>query len=307
MNVVVVGAGAIGSVCAAKLSAGHDVTLVGRPAQVDAIRARGLELAGREPGVYRIDATTHVEALATGSLVVLATKVGDSREAMAPLVPLIDPSHTILCLQNGLYAEEIVRDLVGTRVPVLRAIVQYGAVMLGSGVVDYTVPGYILLESHERAPAIASAFSAAGIDGRLTPDMKREMWRKAIFNCVINPITAIVGCLVGGIADEGLMPLNRLVLNECVAVARADGVEFSEDLLPMIVQIYGRSTTVASMRQDLARGRRTEIDYLNGAVVALGRRVGIDCPVNEALTTIVKQLEAAALAGAAPPGLGTSR
>jgi 2-dehydropantoate 2-reductase len=100
-----------------------------------------------------------------------------------------------------------------------------------------------------------------------------------------------VGCVVGGIADEGLMPLNRLVLNECLAVARADGVEFAEDLLQMIVRIYSPSRTVASMRQDLARGRRTEIDYLNGAVAALGRRLGVACPVNEALTAIVKQME----------------
>src|SRR5262245_29182299 len=121
MTIVVLGGGAIGSVAAAKLSAQHAVTLVARPAHVEAIRARGLELTGAQPGVFHLSATTS-PSLAPGSLVLLATKVNDSHAAVAPIVAALDSSHTIVCLQNGLYAEDIVRGLVDHRTPVLRAI-----------------------------------------------------------------------------------------------------------------------------------------------------------------------------------------
>jgi 2-dehydropantoate 2-reductase len=125
----------------------------------------------------------------------------------------------------------------------------------------------------------------------VSPDIKTEIWRKLIFNCVINPITAITGTEVGGIADARLDPLKQLVIDECLAVARSEGVAFAIDFLPTITEIFSESRTIASMRQDLMRGRPTEIDHMNGAVAALGRRAGIDCPVNAALTAIIKAMD----------------
>jgi len=160
------------------------------------------------------------------------------------------------------------------------------------GVVSDVVNGYTLVEPHERASDLAAVLTDSGLDGRVTDDMKREMWRKVIFNCVINPITAIVGSPVGGISAPGLVPLKRLVIDECLAVARADGVGFEVDFVVVIDEIFGTLTNVASMLQDLSKGRSTEIDHLNGAVAALGTGYGIDCPVNSALTAIIKALEA---------------
>jgi 2-dehydropantoate 2-reductase len=117
------------------------------------------------------------------------------------------------------------------------------------------------------------------------------MWRKAVFNCVINPTTSLLGCEVGGIVDAGLDPVKRQIIDECVAVARADGVMFDEDFVALIDRVFAGARTIASMRQDLMKGRRTEIDHMNGAVAALGQRYGIPCPVNAALTTMIKYLE----------------
>jgi 2-dehydropantoate 2-reductase len=194
-------------------------------------------------------------------------------------------------VQNGLYSERIVSALVGDRAVTLRAITQVGAVLRGPGVVEHTVAGYTLVEAHERAPAIAAVLSGCGLDGRVIPDMKLAMWRKIVFNCVINPITAITGSTVGGIVDPKLAPIKRLVIDECLAVAAADGVTFDVDFMTLIDEVFASAATVASTLQDLQKGRRTEIDHLNGAVVALGARYGIACPVNAALTTIIKQLE----------------
>lgn len=298
MNVIVLGAGAIGCAYGYQLSAHHDVTLVGTPAHMQAIREHGLRIEGAiHTGTFRLKAVTSLDTIEPGTLIILTTKVSSSVAAITPIVPLLTPSVTILCVQNGLYSERLVRDLVGDRAVTLRAITQVGGILRGPGVVEHTVVGYTLVEDHERALAVAAVLSECGLDGRVIPDMKVAMWRKIVFNCVINPITAITGSTVGGIVDPKLARIKRLVIDECVAVAAADGVTFEEDFMALIDRVFASAATVASTLQDLQKGRRTEIDHLNGAVVALGAEYGIPCPVNAALTTIIKQLEAQARHG----------
>lgn len=289
--VIVLGAGAIGSVYAVKLSARHPVTVVARPDHVEAIRADGLRLVGRETLTARLAAVTRIESIAPGTIILLTTKVNASAAALAPIAPLVRDDTVIVCVQNGLDSEEIARRAVGGRGLVLRAITQFGAIFQSPGIVNYTASGYTLLEDGPRSAAIATLLTACGLDGRVSPDIKTEIWRKLIYNCVINPITSITGTEVGGIADPRLDPLKRLVIDECLAVARTAGVEFAIDFLPVITETFSASRTIASMRQDLMRGRPTEIDHMNGAVAALGRRVGIDCPVNAALTAIIKAMD----------------
>jgi 2-dehydropantoate 2-reductase len=113
---------------------------------------------------------------------------------------------------------------------------------------------------------------------------------------VVNPITAILGCEVGGIANPELGPLKRLVIEECVAVAATQGVTFETDFIQEIDDFFRPSHNVTSMLQDLRRGRPTEIDYMNGAVVSIGGRHGVACPVNAALTDIIKTMEATGVA-----------
>jgi 2-dehydropantoate 2-reductase len=295
-HIVVFGAGAIGSVYAAKLAASHDVTLVARPGHVDAINRDGLRLTGREEVTCRLRAATRVDAIAPATLVLLTTKVSDNRAAAAMLAYHVRDDTVILCVQNGLGSEEVVKDVLGSRAVVLRAITQFGAIFREPGVIDYKVAGYTLIEQSPHSGAIASLLTASGLDGRVSDHIKVEIWRKLIFNCVINPITSLMGADVGSIADSRLDPLKRLVIDECLAVARADGVTFSEDFLQKITDVFGSSRNIASMRQDLSRGKLTEIDFMNGAVVALGKRFGIDCPVNAALTTIIRAMEARAMA-----------
>lgn len=298
MTIVVLGAGAIGSAYGYQLAAHHDVTLVGTAAHVAAIRESGLRIEGSiGSGTFAIKAVTSLESIEPGTLIILTTKASSSVEAVAPIVPLLTPSVTILCVQNGLYSERLVRDLVGDRAVTLRAITQVGAILRGPGAVEHTVKGYTLVEDHERAAAIAAVLTDSGLDGRVIPDMKVAMWRKIVFNCVINPITAITGSTVGGIVDPNLAPIKRLVIEECLAVAAADGVTFDEDFMVTIDKVFASAATLASTLQDLQKGRRTEIDHLNGAVVALGESFGIACPVNAALTAIIKQLESQARRG----------
>jgi 2-dehydropantoate 2-reductase len=290
-HVVVLGGGAVGSVYAAKLAARHDVTLIARQPHVDAIRRDGLRITGHETMAPRLRAETAIEAVAPNTLILLVTKVHDSRAAVAPLADKLRDDTVIVCVQNGFGSEEIVKSEVHGRCLVLRAITQFGAIFTEPGVINYTSEGYTLLEPSRRTEEIAALLTASGLAGRISADIKREIWWKLISNCVINPITAIVGCEVGGIVDPRLDPIKQLVIEECLQVARADGVTFDVDFLQMIADVFGSARTVASMRQDLLKGKHTEIDHMNGAVVELGQRHGIPCPVNAALTALIKTME----------------
>jgi 2-dehydropantoate 2-reductase len=291
MQIFVVGAGAIGSLYGSKLSAANDVTLIGRADHVAAINEFGLRIEGLEPRTLQLRAATHIEQIPPGAVILLTTKVSDTTAALAPFADLVRDDTTIIALQNGLNSDEIARAAVGNRGIVLRGITQFGAIFEQAGRIRYMVKGYTLLQNHERSAPIAEVFNAAGLDCRVSPNIEAEVWRKLIFNCVVNPITTILGCTVGGIVDPTLDRLKRLIVDECIAVARAEGVQLTGDLLSEINAAYAGSENVVSMQQDLLRGRDTEIDYLNGTVVAVGRRHRLECPVNEALTRIIKAKE----------------
>jgi 2-dehydropantoate 2-reductase len=291
MKIIVLGAGAIGSTYGAKLSKHHDVTLIGGAAHVEAVQRDGLIMQGHTTGTLRLPAFTTVPAIEPGTLILLTAKVNNNVACVEPIAGRLPDNVTIVCVQNGLYSEHLVKDLVGDRALVLRAITQVGGILVRPGVVDNTVAGYTLIESHPQAPAIAALLTEAGLDGRIVSDIKKEMWRKAIFNCVINPTTTLVGSEVSAIVDPRLNDLKRQIVDECLAVAKADGVGFDEDFIALIDRVFAGSRTIASMRQDLMKGRRTEIDHMNGAVVELGRQYGIATPVNAAMTTMIRYLE----------------
>lgn len=292
MHIVVLGAGAIGTFYAAKLSRENDVTLVARrPEQAEEIRQAGVRVTGLEDTTCHVRATTALAAIEPHSLVLLTTKVYASADAVRPLVPLLRPDTVIFCLQNGLHSERVVRDVVGDRCTVLRGITNFGAIFVGPGHVSLKAHGDTVIEDGPFSATLADLFTRCELAGRVSPDMKREVWKKLVINCVINPLTAMTGMEVGWIADERLDPLKQRIVDECLAVARHDGVVFDADFTRMLNETYRPSRNLSSMHQDITKGRQTEIDYMNGAVVELGRRYGVACPVNESLIAIIKTLE----------------
>src|SRR6186997_2031743 len=128
MKILVLGAGAIGSVYGARLSQFHDVTLIGGAAHVEAIQRDGLVMQGHTTGTLRLPAFTRVPSIEPGTLILLTTKVNNNIAAVAPIVDLLTKDVMIVCVQNGLYSEDLVKNLVGDRALVLRAITQVGGV-----------------------------------------------------------------------------------------------------------------------------------------------------------------------------------
>ena len=127
MHIVVLGAGAIGSVYGARLSTAHDVTLLTRSAHAEAINQDGLRITGAEERTYRVAAATTLGRLAPDTLIVLTTKVSDSDAAVRSIAPLLRSDTVILCVQNGLYSEDLAKTAAGNRCLVLRAITHFGA------------------------------------------------------------------------------------------------------------------------------------------------------------------------------------
>jgi 2-dehydropantoate 2-reductase len=293
MQIIVLGAGAIGSLYGAKLAAENDVTLVAHADHVRAITANGLRIEGIETKTVDVRAATKIEHIGPNTLILLTTKLPASAAALEPIAPLVCDDTTIIALQNGLNSDQIARDAVRGRGVVLRAITQFGAIFERPGTIQYMASGYTLLENHERSPYIAAVLNAAGLDCRISKNIRTEVWRKLVFNCVVNPITTITRGKVGEIVDPRLNRLKQLIIEECLAVASAESVSLERNLLAEIDATYAGSPNIVSMQQDLLRGRTTEIDYLNGAIVALGAKYGLDCPVNSALTSIIKGMETA--------------
>jgi 2-dehydropantoate 2-reductase len=295
MEIIVLGAGAIGSLYGAKLAAANNVILVGRLDHVRAIERDGLRIEGIEPQTISVRAATRLEQIKPNTLILLTTKVPATASALEGVASLVRDDTTIVALQNGLSSDQIARDSLRGRGVVLRGISQFGAIFERSGTIRFMVKGYTLLEEHQRSAHIAKVLTAAGLDCRISPNIATEVWRKLVFNCVVNPITTILRSEVGRIVDPGLDRLKEMVIDECVAVAISRGISLGTDLLAEINATYAGSRNIVSMQQDLSRGRSTEIDYLNAAIAALGAKHGLKCPVNDGLTKIIKGMEALAL------------
>ncbi|MEK6946266.1 MAG: 2-dehydropantoate 2-reductase [Nanoarchaeota archaeon] len=291
MDIIILGAGAIGSFYGAKLSKLNNVILIAKKEHADGINKNGLRMTGLEEGVFRIKADTEIREIKENTLILLTTKAYDSWKAINNIKNKLRKDTIIICLQNGLYSEDIAKKIAGKKCRVLRAITNFGAIFLEPGAVGYKSRSYTSIEESPKSKEIASNFSKCGLNAYASKNIKYDMWKKVVFNCIVNPATAILGIKNGGIADEKLNPLKKLIADECAKVAEKDGIKLDLDFVAETNREFRGSQNISSMQQDLLKGKKTEIDYLNGAVVKLGKRYGIKCPVNNSLVEIIKSME----------------
>ncbi len=293
MKVAVMGAGAVGCYAGAMLArAGHDVTLIARPQHVDAITARGLLLESRHfHGSIPVQATGEPSGVAGADVVLLCVKSTDTESAGSAMAPHLKPDATVLCLQNGVdNAERLQAIIKPVAVP---AAVYVAAEMAGPGHVKHKGRGDLTIGPSPASGHIARQFSDAAIPTTVSEDVTVALWIKLITNCVYNPLSAIAELSYGPLFEaEGIIDVARNVIDECVAVAKALSIpippEIRETVLGLAATMPEQSSSTA---QDLARGKPTEIDYLNGYVVRKGAASGVPTPVNHALLTLVKLRE----------------
>jgi len=148
--------------------------------------------------------------------------------------------------------------------------------------------GETTIEQNEVAKKIAKIFNGCTLKTTLSNDIKKEVWNKLIVNCVANPLSAIFNVKNYEIAADSLRTVRHNIVKECVEVAKAEGITFPEHLEEKIDEKISTYTNFSSMYQDIVKGKRTEIDFLNGKVVELGKKHHITTPVNETLVCLMK-------------------
>jgi len=292
LKVAVMGAGSVGCYYGAMLAlAGHHVVLVGRVPFVEAVSHNGLilEKAG-ERLIAQIEASTDPSAVAGAGMVMVCVKSGDTEQAGHDIAPYLDPACRVLSLQNGVSNAETLADILGR--PVFPVAVYVASRMNGAGVVRHEGRGDLEL-SGQGAEDIAEILNAAGVETRVCEDVMRSLWAKLVVNCAINPLSAITRLPYGKMAAQGgVSQLMEDIAREALCVARAEGISVPDSVLETIRTIpVSMAGQFSSTAQDLMRGKRTEIDFLNGEIVRRASRLGIDVPINRTLTLLVKSAE----------------
>ncbi|WP_208934881.1 ketopantoate reductase family protein [Paracidovorax avenae] len=296
LRIAVMGAGAVGCYFGALLArAGHAVTLIGRPAHVEAIRANGLHLqtAALDDQVP-MAADTDPAAVRGADVVMFCVKSTDTEDAARQIQPHLAPGALVLTLQNGVDNDERVRGVLGNAHPVAAAVVYVATEMAGPGHVRHHGRGELVIAPSPRSTTVAQQFSAAGIATEISDNVRGALWAKLVLNCAYNAISAIAQQPYGRLVQTpGVADVIADVVAECLAVAEADGVQIPGDVGAAVNRIAATMPgQMSSTAQDLARGKPSEIDHLNGYVVARGKAVGVGTPVNRALWVLVKVVEA---------------
>jgi len=243
------------------------------------------------------EASTEIAAAAGAEVVLFCVKTTDTASTAKALARHISPGAIVVSLQNGVNNAEEVRAAAG--IDALPAVVYVAAAMSPPGTVKHLGRGDLVVGPRDtRTESIASLFLEANVPCRISENIEGELWTKLIWNCALNAISALGHATYGEIfASTDARRIIEKLVEEVLAVARAKGVHLPglEDpkaalagALKIAEQMSG---TRSSTAQDMARGKRTEIDSLNGYVARLGERLGVATPVNHALYTLVKLQE----------------
>jgi len=329
-RLAIFGAGAVGSMMGAYLTrAGHDITLIDAwPAHVETMKREGLRLTTQNEDFTVRPNARHLAELATlraqFDVVFLTVKSYDSIWAATCIAPHLAPAGTLVSAQNSINEDWLAPVIGFTRL--LGCIVLPGAALDGPGHVrrfgPSTEPSFIAGELHglvtRRLSALVDLLSAAG-PARSTTNLWGERWAKLIANCMANGLAGITG--LGNAELRGhvdVFPLTVKIASEALAVAHGLGVQV-EPIGGIPARAYlaaargeGRETLRAtwvergrnigagrlSLLQDVSKGRRTEVEYLNGYVVRKGCEVAVAAPMNEAIVDLTKRIETGALAPA---------
>ena len=303
-RIAVVGAGAVGCYFGGMLArAGAPLTLIGRPQHVEAIESNGLFLDSMHfQERIPVPAFTEVSAARNAEIILLCVKTPATVEAAKSLAPHLASGAVVLSLQNGVDNVERIRS--ATRMEAIPAVVYVAAEMSAPGRVKHTGRGDLIIGDllgraeddtrRRQLESIAALFARASVPCRVSENIEGELWTKMIINCAYNAVSALGHARYHRLADN---PWTREVMvkaiEEAVAVAGAAGIRLPDvDMVEVGLKVAETmANAISSTAQDLARGKRTEIDSLNGYLVRRGAELGVATPVNQTLHALVKLLE----------------
>jgi len=284
--------------------AGHRVTLIGRPAHVQATTRNGLKLdlaTSSATEIIQIEASTELSSLHTADLVLFFVKSTDSASVAFQIAPYLAPHALVMSLQNGV--ENAV--LIAQRIPhaVIPSVVYVATEIPAPGFVKHHGRGELVIgtmqisrlsDPQKTLQDIVLLFASAQVPVQISQNVMAELWSKLMINCAFNAISGLAQIQYEKLAAlESVRNTQTALVKEVIAVAQADGIHLSETVaLQAVAQI---SVTMGSQKsstaQDMARCKPSEIDHLNGFIVRRGQALGVPTPVNQALFALVKLVE----------------
>jgi 2-dehydropantoate 2-reductase len=302
MKIAIVGPGAVGSLLAALLTRSkQEVHLIDR--NLD--RARKVNEEGiKVEGVHgeftaKVNSTVEPQELGACDLIVISVKSYHTEEAIKGVKDLIGEATQVLTLQNGVGNIQILNDAVGED-KVIGGTTSLGATVLDHGHIKYAGKGETIIgkaSGKVLAPLreVANALNKAGLDTKVSRDINAVIWSKLIINVGINALGVATRLHNGRLLEyTGTRDIMRAAVQEAVKVAKRKKIKLVYDDPIQKVEGVAKATAanVCSMLQDVLKKRRTEIDFINGAIVRQAKSLNIPTPVNEVLTNLVKTIEA---------------
>lgn len=301
MKISIVGAGAMGSLFGGLLAeAGAEIWLLDVWAEhVKAINEKGLSIEqGGKRRIVRVKATTDPARIGEVDLIVIFVKSTHTGAAAETAKRLAYPESLVMTLQNGMGNADILAKAIEPT-KVIAGTTAHGATLLGPGSIRHAGSGPTIIGmwaggDHSQAEKIAGFFTKAGIETKAVEDVVPVVWDKLLVNVGINAITALTGINNGQILDlEATKELSKAAVGEAIAVARTQGIKVRDDAEEHVLRVADATgANRSSMGQDVDNKRQTEIEAINGVVVREARRLGIEAPVNQTLTTLIETLQA---------------
>ena len=301
-KIYVLGAGAVGCYFGGMLArANQDVTFIARLERAKALNEYGLEMDCKAfHETVKVKASSDLALLRDADLVLLCVKSLDTEQTLSEIKSILPNTAVLLSLQNGVANVEIASKTISNRI--YAAVVYVAAGVIGQRTIKHHGRGELLIGSlgnntaddQENLEGIRHLFEAANVPCLITSQIKRDMWLKFLVNCSFNAISGIGQIPYGEmVKSPEIVQLIEEITKEFLAVAALEDVKISmsEALTANDSIATTMVTQVSSTAQDLSRGKKTEIDFLNGYIVELGRRHGIATPYNESVHALVKMLE----------------
>lgn len=301
MKVTIVGAGAMGYMTGALLKeGGEDVCLYStNKKHIARIRKDGLIIEGIGGERFvSIEATDMVEDIGQTDLIIIFVKSYDIEMAAEAAAKISTQETAVLTLQNGLGNVEVLESVLGSK-KILAGTSDAAATIVEPGRVRHTANGNIYIgetdgQLTERVEKVVGLFKTAGFKAYASDNVMGLIWTKLIFNLAINPLGAILKAKCRKLIDnEPSRVTMKLIVEEALRVAEAKGVRLlNEDMLQAAYDLAEKNAdSFCSMAQDILKGKKTEIDFISGAVVREGKKIGINTPINQTMTHLVKAIE----------------
>jgi 2-dehydropantoate 2-reductase len=301
LKICVVGPGALGCLIAAFLSklAGEIWLLDHRAQRAEKIGRQGIKIEGVS-GKWQANPKVTASAADIGAcdLVILSVKSYDTKKAVDSIGPLIQEDTSVLSLQNGIGNLEIIAESVGEK-KVIGGVTSQGATLLGDGAIRHAGQGETVIGKMDgklttRLRQIRELFNKAGLLARISKDINSLIWSKLIINVGINALTAITRLNNGRLIEfNGTRQILRQAVSEAVRIAKRRRIRLIYDDPIQKVEAVCQATAgnISSMLQDVLKKKRTEIDFINGAITRLGQSLNVPTPVNSVLVDLVKTIE----------------